>query len=78
MTDLVVQLLPLALLVGVVARELFRRATLLRRVVLAALATLAISLWMHRPHVPPHQILWPAALYFGFLAGLLWDPFHRR
>lgn len=77
MTDLAVQLLPLALLVGVVARELFRRATPLRRVVLAALATLAISLWIHRP-LHPQEILVPGALYFGFVAGLLWDPLRRR
>lgn len=78
MTDLAVHWLPLALLVGAVARELFRRATLLRRVVLASLATLAISLWTHRPHLPPPQILLPSALYFGFVAGLLWDPLRRR
>lgn len=77
MAEPIVLLLPVALLVAVVARELFRRASLLRRGVLGALATLGISLWLQRPH-PPQEVLWPAAFYFGFTAGIFWDHLRRR
>lgn len=70
---------PLALLAGAVAVEMFRRASMWRRVVAAALATLAVTLWLTaRPLAASSSLLALAALYVGFVAGTLWEPLRRH